>query len=424
MSGFDDIDSFTDPEVIADPLAYWEHAREHGPVWREPHHDVVLVTGYDEAIGVLHDHATWSSCNAVSGIEPFPVPLVGDDVTDLIEAHRHELLFSEELPTMDPPRHTAHRGLLLRLITPKRLAENEAFMWRWADVQLDEVLDRDRCDFVDEFARPFTAVIIADLLGVPDEDRTMFRDQMTAKKRAAYETTGGVDHLVASPFAWMHEPFERYVVERREEPRDDVLSLLATATFPDGTLPPVHDVVIIAANLFGAGQETTVHLLSAALRTIAEDPDVARRLRADRALIPGFIEEVLRLSTPLKSTFRLSRVPSTVGDVELGAGTSALVVLGAANRDPRRFECPHELRIDRSNARQHLAFGHGVHTCVGAPLARTEARVAIERLLDRTSDIRISEAHHGPPGARRYQYKANRIIRGLQELHLELRAVG
>jgi len=418
MTDFEQVDYFSDPATLLDPYPYWDFARGHGPVWREPHHGVAMVTGYDEAIAIYHDHPVWSACNSVSGWR-FPVPLAGDDVSDLIEAHRDELLFAGELPTMDPPQHTAHRGLLLRLITPKRLKENEEFMWRWADVQLDEILGAGRCEFVVDFARPFTAVIIAELLGVPEEDRPYFRDQMVGKKQESYATVGGVDALVGDPFAWMHDAFAEYVEDRRRNPRDDVLTALATATFPDGTLPDVHEVVMIAANLFGAGQETTVHLLSASLRRLGEDPDVQRSLREDHSLIPNYIEEVLRFDSPLKGPFRLARVPTTVGEVDLPAGTTAKVFVGAANRDPRKFECPNEFRMDRPDARHHLAFGHGIHTCVGAPLARSEARIALERLLDRTSDIRISEAHHGPPEARRYDYRPTELIRGMLSLHLE-----
>ncbi|TMK66914.1 MAG: cytochrome P450 [Actinobacteria bacterium] len=418
MTDFEQVDYFTDPATILDPYPYWDFARGRGSVWREPRHGVAMVTGYDEAIAVYHDHSTWSACNSVSGWQ-FPVPLEGDDVGDLIDAHRHELLFSGELPTMDPPQHTAHRGLLLRLITPKRLKENEEFMWRWTDVQLDEILGHGRCEFVQDFARPLTAVIIAELLGVPEEDRARFRDEMVGKKRASYATVGAVDALVSNPFAWMHDAFAEYVEDRRRAPRDDVLTALATATFPDGTLPDVHEVVAIAANLFGAGQETTVHLLSASLRRLGEDPEVQGALREDHGRIPNFVEEVLRFDSPLKGPFRLSRVPTTVGGVDLPAGTTAKVFVSAANRDPRKFECPNEFRPDRADARQHLAFGHAIHTCVGAPLARSEARVALERLLDRTTDIRISEEHHGPPGARRYDYRPTELIRGMLRLHLE-----
>jgi cytochrome P450 len=424
MTDLEKADYFFDASVTADPYPYWDFARERCPVWREPHHNVALVTGYDEAITVYHDIDTWSACNSAAGLQPFPVPLEGDDVSELIEKYRDQLVFSQELPTFDPPKHTAHRGLLLRLITPKRLSENEAFMWGLADLQIDEILAQGECEFVTDFARPFTAVVIADLLGVPEEDRATFREETVGKKRASFRQTGDVEEMVSNPFEFMHDRFTRYVEDRRREPRADVLTELATATFPDGTLPEVHEVVGIAANLFGAGQETTVHLLSASLRRIAEDPELQQLLRDDRGLIRNFIEEVLRLDSPLKGPFRLSRVPTTVDEVDLPAGTTAEILVGAANRDPRKFECPNEFRVDRPNARQHLAFGHGIHTCVGAPLARAEAHVALQRLFDRTADIRISEIHHGPPGARRYDYRPSFMIRGMLRLHLEYTPVG
>jgi cytochrome P450 len=379
-----------------------------------------MITGYDEVMAVYHDTATWSSCNTVSGpFTKFSVPIEGDDITEIIEQHRHELPFAGELPAMDPPEHTAHRGLLLRLITPKRLTENEAFMWRLADRQIDEVLDRGGCEFITEFAQPFTTLIIADLLGVPEEDRAAFRQEMSGTREHKIGDVRDGTNMAHDPLQYLHHRFYRYVEDRRREPRDDVLTGLALATFPDGSLPEPADVVRIAANLFAAGQETTVRLLSFALHLVAERPDLQQRLRDDRSLIPNFLEEVLRMETPLKGPFRLSRVPTTVGGVHIPAGTTAAVLVAAANRDPRRFECPNEFRIDRPNARQHLAFGHGIHTCAGAPLARTEGRVVLERLLDRTTEIRICEEHHGPAGARRYDYLPTYFIRGLRRLHLE-----
>ncbi len=135
--------------------------------------------------------------------------------------------------------------------------------------------------------------------------------------------------------------------------------------------------------------------------------------------MPNFIEEALRIDSQLKGTFRLSRTPKKVGGVELPAGSTVMVLLGAANRDPRKFDCPGEFRIDRGNARQHLAFGHGIHTCVGAPLARAESRVGVDRLLQRLGAIRISESAHGPADARRYEYVPAYLPRSLQSLHLE-----
>ena len=420
MTDFDTIDFFRDPDLVADPFPYFAWLRSECPVRREAHHDVVMVTGYDEAVAVYHDTATFSSCNSVTG--PFPglsVPLDGDDVSALIEQHRDELPFSDQLPTFDPPKHTAHRGLLMRLITPKRLKENEEFMWRLADRQLDEFAADGACELVRDFAKPFAMLVIADLLGVPEADHEEFRVNLGARGVTGAVGSTTDDGLKHTPLEFLYARFTEYVEDRRRNPRDDVLTGLANATFPDGSLPDVIDVVRVAANVFAAGQETTVRLLGAALQLLAERPDLQQFLRTERDHLPNFVEETLRIESPVKGDFRLTRVPTSVGGVDIPAGTTVMVLNGAANRDPRRFEQPDEFQVDRANARQHVAFGHGIHTCPGAPLARAEARVALERILDRMHDIRISDAQHGPADARRYEYAPTYILRGLQRLYLE-----
>ncbi|WP_053753660.1 cytochrome P450 [Streptomyces sp. MMG1533] len=424
MTDFEAMDFFRDERLVADPYPYFDALRGQCPVKRENHHDVMMVTGYDEAVHVYNDTEAFSSCTSVTGPFPgFPVPLEGlegDDVSELIEQHRDELPMSDQLPTMDPPRHTDHRALLMRLITPKRLKENEASMWHLADGLLDTYLAPGEGEFIGGFAGPFTLLVIADLLGVPEEDRQEFMEHIQHRPRteAGVGSTGD-DTLHHSPLEFLYGRFAAYVEDRRRDPREDVLTGLATATFPDGSTPAVADVVRVAANLFAAGQETTVRLLGSALRLLAERPEPQRLLRAERERIPNFVEETLRAESPVKGDFRLSKRATTVGGVAVPAGTTLMVLNGAANRDPRQFEDPGAFDVGRANVRRHLAFGRGIHTCPGAPLARAEARVAIERLLDRTSDIRIAESVHGPADARRFPYVPTFILRGLTHLNLE-----
>jgi len=198
-----------------------------------------------------------------------------------------------------------------------------------------------------------------------------------------------------------------------------VLTGLATARFPDGSEPTPVDCARIAAFLFAAGGDTTSRILATSLRILGEDADLQQQLRDDHTRIPNFVEEVLRYEGAVKADHRLTRVSTTIGGVAIPAGSVVAVLLGAANRDPRRFDEPNAFVADRPNARAHVAFGHGAHTCPGAPLARAEARVALERLLDRLDDIRISEAHHGPADARHYEYEPTFVLRGLRRLHLE-----
>jgi cytochrome P450 family 150 subfamily A5 len=411
MSELVDANYFRDREVQDDPSAYFARLRAISPVHREPHYGVFMVTGYEEAREVYNDWKRFSSCNVVCGpFEPFPVPFSGDDVSDLIEAHRDILPFSDQLPSFDPPKHTDHRNLMLRLLTPRRLRENEQFMGRFADRLFDDLLARGRFDFVTDYAGPFAQLVIADLEGVPEADHATFSEGLARM--------GG--DLAHKPLEFLYAQFSEYIEERRRQPRDDIMTEMATATFPDGSTPSVHDVALLAANLFTGGQETTVRMLSFAIRLIAERPDIQERLRADRSLIPNFIEELLRYESPLRAQFRMARVTTTVGGVAVPAGSSLLLLPGAANRDPKMFERPDEFDLERANSLYHLTFGHGAHHCAGAHLARAEGRVTLNRVLDRTSTIEIDESVHGPADDRRYRFLPTYFLRGLQSLGVVL----
>ncbi|GAA3204142.1 cytochrome P450 [Actinocorallia longicatena] len=420
MSDFREIDFFTDQTLVNDPYPYYESLRAQCPVQREPHHGALAVTGYDEVTEVLRESSVFSNCNAPVGpMIDLPFVPEGDDISDLIETHRDQFPMYEHLVTMDQPQHTAHRELLKRLFTPRRLKENEEFMWRLADSHIDRFHATGKVEIMAEYAKPFALLTIADLLGVPEEYHREFQIKLGAQQPGPLD-----EPFVGNPLEFLGENFSTWLAERRREPRGDVLTSLATGTFPDGTLPEVAEVVHIATFLFAAGQDTTARLLTSALHILAENPELQQKLRDQRELIPTFIEETLRLESPVKADFRLARRTTTVGGVEVPVGSSVMVLLGAANRDPGRFECPAEFRLERPNVREHIAFGRGAHSCPGAPLARVEARVSLERMLDRMGDIRISETEHGPADARRWTYEPTFILRGHNILHLEYTPIG
>ncbi|MCG5434259.1 cytochrome P450 [Mycobacterium sp. MYCO198283] len=425
MTDLTERDYFTDQSLIPDPHPYFDTLREKGRVVREPHYGVVAITGYEEANAVLKDTDTFSSCIAVGGpFPPLPFAVEGDNITELIEKNRPLLIMHEHMVTMDPPQHTNARSLLNRLLTPNRLKENEDFMWRLADEQLDEFVSAGSCEFLTAYAKPFSLLVIADMLGVPEEDHEEFRNNLGVPKPGAIVGSLEGETLAMNPLAWLDEKFSAYLEDRRCSPRDDVLTSLATAKYPDGSTPAIIDVVRSATFLFAAGQETTTKLLSAAMRVLGDHPHLQDVLRNDRTRIPVFVEETLRMDAPVKSQFRLAKKATKVGDVEMAPGEIAMVCPGAVNRDPTRFENPHEFQIDRRNAREHLAFGRGVHSCPGGPLARVEGRVSLERILDRMRDIAIDEEHHGPAGERRYNYEPTYILRGLTDLHITFTPAG
>jgi cytochrome P450 len=414
VSTFDSVDYFSDESLIPDPYPYFDHLRSKCPVLPGTPAGVVSITGHAEALAAYKDPA-FSSCNSVVG--PFAgLPFVpeGDDISELLAEHRDQIPMSEHVVTMDPPDHTRTRGLLSRLITPKRLSENEDFMWQLADQQLDEFVAKGECDFLASYAKPFSMLVIADLLGVPEADHKEFRAVM------ANQIVGGLDEELAhNPLEWLDGKFSRYITDRRRTPSGDVLTELAHAKYPDGSTPEVDEVVKLATFLFAAGQETTTKLLSAAVRNLGERPDVQQYLRDNRDKIPVFLEETLRLESPVKSHFRMARTTTSIGECPIPAGTTIMLLPGASNRDPRKFDAPNELQVDRPNVREHVAFGRGAHSCPGAPLARAEGRISMNRILDRMGEITIAESKHGQSNARRYTYDPTFVMRGLTELHVE-----
>jgi cytochrome P450 len=414
VARYDVVDFLTDASLVDDPYPYYSYLREC-PVRSAGPHGMVTVTGWEEGVEVWRDIETFSSCNAFGGPFPgLPVEIESDDIGDLIEQYRDVYPISEHFVTFDPPTHAMHRGLMMRLMTPKRLEENEAFMWALSDRLLDAFAADGACEFTKEYAHPFALLNIADLLGVPEQDHARLRTQFESYTAGALTGKAG-----AGPFAFLDDVFVDYVEDRRRSPRDDVMTKLALATFPDGSMPEVIDVVRIAAFLFAAGQGTTAHMMASLLQRLATRPELQARVRDDRSLVMPFVEETLRLESPTKVTFRLARRSTELVGVPVPAGTTLMIMPGAINRDARHFEQPDELDVERANARDHVAFGRGIHACPGQALARTEARVSLNRILDRLDDIRLSDAEHGPAGAHEYHYNPSFMLRGLQALHLE-----
>ncbi|BDX31457.1 cytochrome P450 [Mycobacterium antarcticum] len=421
MTDFASIDYFSDQAVSQDPYEYYEYLRGQGPVFREPHHGVVAVTGYAEVMAAFKDHDSFSAVNAIGGpFPPLPFTPEGDDITAQIEAHRHQFPIFEHMVVMDPPNHERARSLLAKLLTPRRLKENEDYMWQLVDSQLDQFIANGKCEFLSEYARPFATSAIIDLLGVPQEDRPEFLSALGAEQPSGRQV-GSLDGAPVGrdPLRYLDDKFAGYIAERRREPVGDVLSGMATASYPDGTTPDLIEVVKPATFLFAAGQETVTKLLSAAVQALGERPEFQQELRENPDGIPTFIEEALRMHSPTKVDFRLVRKTTTLGGVHLPAGTVVMLCLGAANRDPRKFDDPQKFQPDRKNVREHIAFGRGIHTCAGAPLARVEGQITVRRLLDRMRNIRIDDTVHGAVDDRRYSYEPTFLLRGLTELHIE-----
>lgn len=420
MTSLVERDYFTDHSILRDPYAYFEALREHGPIFRHPETGVVTITGFAEAVEVLNDTKNWSSLISTTGAgKELPFTPEGSDINAQIEANRDKFQGGDLVVAYDDELHSKTRSLLSKLFTPSRLKANELFIAKYSDELVNKAVADGGVELIKQIATPFVTLVVADLLGVPAEDRQLFMDAIEAAP-----PPGNLDDddypMELHPLFVMGQYFAGYVIDRRDTPREDVLTELSLATFPDGTTPDATEVVKIATFLFGAGQDTSAKLLGNAMRVIAERQDLQDQLRADPSLIPALLEEVLRLEGSTKITSRIARKDTEISGVPMAAGTRVLIALSAANRDPRRWECPQELILNRPRIKEHLGFGRGAHVCIGAPLARVEVRIILEKFLKQTSRIEIDENVHGPAESRNLEYEPSFIIRGLAEMNLKL----
>lgn len=418
----DQSDFFTDKEVLLDPYGYFEKIREHGPVFRMPGRDVVIVTGFEEGVSVLLNSHDFSSVINPEPLAPLTFEPEGDDISQQIAEAKPVNPALQLLVTYDGDKHTAARHLLNPVFKPSRLKANEAFMRAYAEDMVREVVAKGSCELINEVATPYVTMVIADLLGVPEEDRAKFREVIDAGP-----PPGNMDTTDAQAGAqqgsqalmFMAGYFFQYLTDRRANPQNDLMTELAHATYPDGTVAELGEAVKSAMFLFAAGQDTSAKLLGNSMRFLCERQDIQQQLREDRSLIPDFIEEMMRVEGSTKATFRLSKRRTKIGDVEIPAGQRVVIALPAGNRDPRRWDSPHEFRLGRPKIKEHIGFGRGAHTCVGAPLARVEVAAILNSFLDHTRSFDLADAHHGPREARKVDYEASYIIRGIDRLFVE-----
>jgi cytochrome P450 len=231
---FDGLDYYTEPRLINDPNPFFEHLRAKGPVTPLPQHGVVAVTGFEEAVQVYTDLDTFSSVNAVTGpFPPVPFAVDGGDISDKIEAWRPELPMKDQIVSFDQPRHGPARSLMMRLFTPTRLKRNEAFLWTLSDQLIDRFWESGKVEVVRDYGVPFAGMVIADLLGVPEEDRPGFAERFGVGNSTNLPSVENAAHNADyNPLMFLHGAFSQYLAERRREPREDILSALPTASSP------------------------------------------------------------------------------------------------------------------------------------------------------------------------------------------------
>lgn len=412
-------DYFTDPAVIDEPNAYFDRMRAKCPVLKEAYHGTYMVTGYDAVMEVLNrrDDNFSSAPSVVGPIPPLPFTPEPGKIREQLAAHHDELPWADHLVCFDGKKHTDHRMLLTSLLTHTRLKQNEAYLMGLADRMIDRFIGKGACNVVPEYAHATTTYAISDLMGIPEADRAELLELIGAPPS---QIDGDAVHKTGpDPLIFLKDRFDGYLRERIEKPGNDLMTELVQSKFKDGSAPDFEALSLLARFLFGAGQDTTSRMIAMAIRILADDFALQQRLRDEPKRIPDFLEEVLRSDGPVKLAYRLALADASISGVDIPAGSILTISLMGANHDPSHFENPDEFNFERAGLREHLGFSRGAHGCLGAPLARMESRIAIERLLSRLGDIRISERHHGPAGAQKYRYEPTYTFRSLQDLHIE-----
>ncbi|MFI5613391.1 cytochrome P450 [Amycolatopsis sp. NPDC051903] len=396
-----------DAEQSANPFPWLHAAQEQRPVFYLPGHDMWCVTRYDDVVAVLRDAATYSSRKVIR------LAQLGPELADAFPDGPPD----EVLVSLDPPAHTRLRTLAQKAFTPKLINAREDEIRALCHALIDEVAGAGRCDLVADFADRLPVQVITRLVGAPLEKAPAFHqwgvDRVLLQRGAPHlddAERAALGARVVEMSSWLRE----FVEERRARPRDDLASALVHATSDNGhpALSTAETVTMIGTVL-SAGSTTTAHFIPLMVRDLVRHPEQWQQVLADRSLVKRTVEETLRHVTSVHGVTRTTTKPVRLGGIDLPAGADLYVHYAAAQRDPRVFEQPDELDIHRAGVNRHFAFGRGIHTCLGAPLARLEAKVALETLIERLPGLRL--AADRPPE----RWLPNLLTPGLERLDLE-----
>ena len=361
--------SFFTDEMRRDPYPTYAALRSESPVLHEPRSDAWLLFDYDGVKRALHDHETFGSA-----VSPEGGPT------------------SRWLIFMDAPRHTRLRALVSRAFTPRVVAALEPRIREISRALLDETIERGAMDLAADYAVPLPMMVIAGMLGVPVADRPRFKGWTDAMLNLAGTVSGDDAERASSAFWAASAEMETYVADliaaREAAPADDLLTGLVQARV-DGERLTNDEILGFFQVLLVAGSETTTNLIDNAMLCFLAHPAELARLQAAPDLIPTAIEEVLRYRSPAQAMFRRTRRPITLHGRTIPSAALVLAMIGAANRDPAAFADPDRFDVAR-DPNPHLAFGHGSHFCLGAPLSRLEGRIALEHLLERLHGVALA----------------------------------
>ena len=363
-------------EMAQDPYPTYAKLRGRDPVHRSRLIDAWVFSRFADVDAILRDHRHFSS-----------------DPRKRVASGRRASLPNVEEPSMlflDPPDHTRLRALVNKAFTPRAVAALEPHIRELTTTLLDAVDDPAAFDLMEAVAKPLPVIVIAEMLGIPPDDRAQFAVWSDQRARILEPTLSPDERETAdAAMRSLDEYLMPIISARRVDPKDDIISALAQAE-EEGDKLTEREVLIMLRLLLVAGNETTTNLIGNGVLALLRHPDQLAALREDPRLIPSAVEELLRFDSPVQVDVRSVLDDCEVNGFRVRRGDNVVTLLGAANRDPDRFEAPDRLDVRRGD-QNHLSFGRGIHHCLGAPLARLEGRVVLQALIERFSSLRLLE---------------------------------
>ncbi len=412
MTQIEEIDFF-DGEFLRDPYNAYHLLRTQAPVFRDPKNDIVYVSTYDLVKEVCKRTDDFSSKFAhlfrASGAEKMD--------PEVAEILKEGVAPADTLQTANPPDHAPYRRVAQQAFNYKRILQMEDYIKKVVNDLIDDFIEEGWCEFKTQFGDELPMTVIADALGVPRDNIPTFRKW----SHAFVDQLGGLEDKAGRiEAARLTMDFQKYFIarleERRGNPSNDIVSEIANAEITkDGEtrLLTISEAISMVNAFLVAGNETTAHSFTAGIFYLVSHPEQLARLQADQELIPNFIEETLRMLTPTNNMWRIAARDTTLGGVDIKEGDKVLIRFGSANRDEALFGDGETFDVTRDNAKKHMAFGSGIHTCLGEQLARKELNTAFPIILDRLKNMRFAD------GKNTFRFAPNFLLRGVEQLHVE-----
>ena len=403
-----------DQELMKCPHAFYKKLRDEAPVYQDPNTGIFQVS--------KHELICEAARNAKVFSNDFGA-LQRDGGSDVYPQEAAEIMEKDGYPavntmlTADPPRHTKYRSLVDKAFTPKRVSDMGPAIEEKTNFIIDQFIEDEKCEVATQLAQPLPIRVIAEALGASTDDYEFFRISSQAFTDQLSGTSTPEEHIeIAKKLVKFQQYFAERLDEKAKNPTDDILSDLATLEFEDENdvtrKMETPEQLSIIQQLLVAGNATTAHSITEAIKLLIDNQDQMELVVNDHSLIPNMIEESLRLLTPTNNMWRIATEDTELGGVAIPAGSALLLRYGSGNRDEDLFENPDKFDVTRKNARRHVAFGQGIHVCLGMNLSRKEMYTAFPIILDRLKNMRFAEKND-------FNYSPNVLLRGLDSLNIE-----